>query len=139
MRRFSRKIIDKTFLKFIMVGIVNTLFGTVIMFTAYNFFQLGYWVSSALNYIFGSILSYCLNKCFTFQNKEKVIKNIWKFFANIFVCYFVAYGLAKPFIKFLFSSTEVIIQDNISMFAGMCIFVVLNYCGQRFFVFHSKR
>ena len=66
-----QKIFDKTFWKFIMVGIVNTLFGTAVMFSFYNLLHFSYWVSSAANYIFGSILSYFLNKHFTFQNKSR--------------------------------------------------------------------
>lgn len=70
MKQFLAKFFDKTFWKFILVGIANTLFGTAIMFVFYNVFHLSYWVSSASNYIFGSILSYFLNKHFTFQSKD---------------------------------------------------------------------
>ena len=40
---------DKTFMKFVMVGVVNTIVGTTIMFVFYNVFHLNYWVSSASN------------------------------------------------------------------------------------------
>ena len=49
------KKIDSTFIRFAMVGVANTIFGTAIMFLFYNVFHLSYWVSSASNYIFGSI------------------------------------------------------------------------------------
>lgn len=55
-------IIDKKTIKFILVGIVNTIFGTTVMFVAYNMIGFSYWISSALNYILGSILSFFLNK-----------------------------------------------------------------------------
>ena len=42
-----KKFFDKTFLKFVLVGVVNTLFGTAIMFVFYNVFHLSYWLSSA--------------------------------------------------------------------------------------------
>ena len=35
---------DKIFMKFVMVGIVNTLIGTTIMFGFYNVFNLNYWI-----------------------------------------------------------------------------------------------
>ena len=44
-----RNIIDKKLLKFILVGIVNTLVGTAIMFGLYNLAGCSYWVSSAAN------------------------------------------------------------------------------------------
>lgn len=79
--------IDKTLIKFVMVGIVNTLFGSAIMFAMYNLIGCSYWVSSAANYIFGSILSFFLNKHFTFQNKSKDVSVVIKFAINIIVCY----------------------------------------------------
>ena len=122
-----QKLLDKTFWKFILVGIVNTLFGTGIMFLFYNVFHLSYWVSSASNYIFGSILSYFLNKHFTFQNKDKSPKVVVKFIINISVCYLLAYGIAKPLVRMVFSSLSTNLQENLAMLAGMCFFVLLNY------------
>ena len=46
---------DKTFIRFIIVGVINTVFGTAIMFVFYNVFHLNYWISSASNYFFGSV------------------------------------------------------------------------------------
>ncbi len=137
MNNLIKKFFDETFWKFILVGIVNTLFGTGIMFLFYNVFALNYWVSSASNYIFGSILSYFLNKHFTFRSKGNTSKSILRFVINISVCYLVAYGVAKPLARWIFSGTTEKIQDNLAMLAGMCIFVLLNYCGQRFFVFRK--
>lgn len=128
----------KTFLKFVMVGVVNTVVGTSIMFVFYNVFHLSYWVSSASNYFFGSICSYLLNKHFTFQYHEKGFKSLIRFTINILVCYLLAYGIAKPFIRWIFSGFNDTIQDNISMALGMCLFVVFNYLGQRFFAFKAR-
>ena len=137
-KEFLKKFFDKTFWKFILVGIVNTIFGTTIMFVFYNLFHLSYWVSSASNYIFGSILSYFLNKFFTFEDKGNNPKTIVRFVVNISLCYFAAYGLAKPLVRWVLTGAGQIIQDNIAMLAGMCLFVAFNYCGQRFFVFNKK-
>lgn len=130
-----QKIFDKTFWKFIMVGIVNTLFGTAVMFSFYNLLHFSYWVSSAANYIFGSILSYFLNKHFTFQNKSRSWKTVLKFVVNISVCYLVAYGVAKPAVSWLLTDASTSIQENGAMLVGMGLFVILNYFGQRFFAF----
>lgn len=89
------KKIDSTFIRFAMVGVANTIFGTAIMFLFYNVFHLSYWVSSASNYIFGSILSYFLNKNFTFQNKERSWQVVFRFVINISICYAIAYCIAK--------------------------------------------
>lgn len=130
-----KSVVDLTLLKFLIVGVINTVVGTTIMFTAYNVLHFNYWISSALNYILASILSYFLNKYFTFQNKNKSIKVILKFILNITVCYLLAYGIAKPFAGFLLADAGTKIQDNGAMLAGMCFFVGFNYLGQRFFAF----
>lgn len=133
-----RRLVDKTFLKFVAVGIVNTVFGTGIMFVCYNFFYLNYWMSSFANYFFGSILSYFLNKYFTFQDKRKTSSTIVKFVVNIVVCYLLAYGMAKPMIRMLFASFGKNLQENIAMLTGAVFFIIINYIGQRFFVFVKK-
>lgn len=130
-----KKFFDKTFWKFILVGIVNTLFGAAIMFVFYNCFHLSYWFSSASNYFFGSILSYFLNKYYTFQYKNRDFGVILRFAANILVCYGIAYGIAKPLVRQLLVGASVSVQENGAMLVGMCLFVALNYVGQRFFAF----
>ena len=69
MFNFMKKYIDFVTLKFLIVGVVNTVFGTAVMFVSYNLLHLDYWISTGANYVLGSILSYFLNKTFTFNNK----------------------------------------------------------------------
>ncbi len=133
------KFFDKTFLKFLIVGAVNTLFGTAVMFGFYNLLHLSYWISSAANYFFGSILSYFLNKKFTFKNAEKGAGTVVRFIVNISLCYLVAYGAAKPLVRLILSGAGDTVRDNVAMLVGMGLFVILNYIGQRFFAFAEKR
>ena len=135
----KEKIIQNTVLRFILVGVINTLVGTAIMFGLYNLAHCTYWVSSASNYILTSILSFFLNKFFTFQNKEKSIGQVVRFAVNIAVCYLLAYGIAKPLCLYLLSGVVTSVRDNVSMFVGMCLFTAFNYCGQRFFAFKKRK
>lgn len=137
-KRLISRLFDKTFLKFFLVGVVNTLFGTAIMFLLYNIAGCSYWISSASNYIFGSILSFFLNKHFTFQNREKGFKVVLRFALNIAVCYLLAYGIAKPAVSYILSGAGTKARDNVSMLVGMGLFVCFNYLGQRFFAFKSE-
>ncbi|MDY3617399.1 GtrA family protein [Agathobaculum sp.] len=133
-----KNLIDKKLAKFLLVGVVNTLVGTAIMFGLYNLAHCSYWVSSAANYILTSILSFFLNKYFTFQNKENSVSQVLRFAANIAVCYLLAYGIAKPLCLQLLASASTAVRDNVSMFVGMCLFTGFNYLGQRFFAFKEK-
>ena len=137
---------DSSFFRFLIVGCINTLVGYGIMFGLYNLAglhrwgDLGFWLSSAANYVIGSIVSYFLNKHFTFRNTEKGAKVVGRFILNITVCYLLAYGLAKPVVTWLLSNTgwSQQIQGNLAMLGGSVLFVMLNYLGQRFFAFRKR-
>ena len=126
---------DGTAVRFVIVGVINTLFGTAIMFVFYNVFHLSYWISSASNYFFGSILSYFLNKNFTFKYGKTDFQSVFRFTVNILLCYLLAYGIAKPLVRMLMEGYSQAIQENVAMMAGMVFFVCINYLGQRFFAF----
>lgn len=151
-----KKVFDEKLLKFVLVGIVNTAVGTFIMFFLYNVVKWGYFASSAANYILTSILSFFLNKYFTFKSHGDMAKSAVRFTINIAVCYLLAYGIAKPLVVFLltslpdgilnpienvmysFLSSEKAVEENLAMIVGMCLFVLFNYFGQRFFAFKSE-
>lgn len=130
--------LDLEFVRFLIVGTINTVVGTSIMFIAYNVLGLSYWASSASNYFLASILSYFLNKYFTFKSKTKNKSEIFRFIINILVCYLLAYGIAQPLTQKLLSGASVVVRDNVSMVIGMVLYVFLNYFGQRIFVFKDK-
>ena len=138
MKRVLSLFFDTTFLKFILVGVVNTLVGTAVMFFCFNILAWSYWVSSALNYMVGSIVSYLLNKRYTFQQKGHDWHTVWKFIVNVSVCYVLAYGLAKPFVAWMLSGVTTNIQGNAALFVGMVLFVGFNYIGQRFWAFSTR-
>ena len=135
LKRLMAKLFDRTFWKFLAVGVVNTIFGYAIMFTFYNLLGLSYWVSSACNYIFGSILSYVLNKHFTFQDKSRGFQTVLRFAVNIAACYLIAYGAARPAVRWLLRGCTQKLVDNAAMLTGSVIFVALNYLSQRFLTF----
>ena len=136
----KKGLFDIKFLKFVFVGIINTIFGTALMFLLYNLASFGYWGSSAVSYILASILSFFLNKNFTFRNKESTLKTALRFTVNIAICYLLAYSMSKPIVIGILSNTSLSksIVEQISMLLGMVLFTTLNYVGQRFFAFKEK-
>ena len=145
MRDKLRTLLDPTLFRFILVGLINTAVGYGVMFGLYNLAglhtwgDLGYWISSAANYIVGSVVSFFLNKHFTFRNREKGAEVVLRFALNITVCWLLAYGLAQPIMEWLLSGMDLSPQweGNLTLLAGSGLFVVLNYFGQRFFAFKT--
>ena len=136
-----RELFDAKMLKFLFVGVLNTLLGAAIMFGLYNLADFGYWISSAVAYIAASVFSFFMNRSFTFGDKSSPGLPALKFVANIAVCYLLAFSMAKPLILLLLNSMNLPqnATDNIAMIAGMALFTGFNYIGQRYFVFHLKK
>ena len=132
-----RKWIDGTMLRFLMVGVINTLVGCGTMFLLYNWAHCSYWLSSAANYVVGGIVSFFLNKYFTVRKKGCSWRQLVKFAINVAVCWLLAYGLAKPLVLRILEGQSLWLQENVAMLVGMCLYTVLNYLGQRFFAFRK--
>ena len=132
-----RQLIDKKFLIFLCVGVINTLVSAVLMFLLEN---LGYWASTAIAYIAGSVVSFFLNRYVTFKSEEDFVKSAFKFALNVALCYVIAYSLAQPIAGFVLGFTPIlpIWQERIIKLFGMGLFTLINYFGQRFFAFNKK-
>ena len=145
MKKLLSKLFDPTFFRFILVGIINTMVGYGVMFGLWNLAGLhlwgnaGYWISSAANYIIGSIVSFFLNKHFTFRSRETGTGVVARFVINISVCWLIAYGAAKPCVSWLLSGLALSeqLKGNLTMLIGSGLFTLLNYFGQRFFAFRT--
>ena len=123
--------------KFLLVGVLNTLVGDGLSFLLINVTAIGIWWATALPMALASVMSYFLNKHFTFKNTEKGWKPVLRFALNIAVCYLLAYGLAIPVVQWLLSGATATLRDNVAKLTGMCLFTGFNYLGQRLFAFRT--
>jgi len=138
MKKFLSAFFDRRFLRFCLVGALNTLVGAGIMFGLYNLAGVPYWPSTAANYILTSILSFFLNKHYTFRASGNGWQQALRFTANIAVCYVIAYAVAKPLVRTILEGASASLRDNVAMLTGMVLFTALNYLGQRFFAFKPE-
>ena len=71
----------------------------------------------------------------------------WRFALNIIVCYLVSFSAAQPLVGWLLDAFGLsaggtlsqALLDNIAMIFGMGIFIVMNFFGQKLFVFRTGR
>ena len=150
MKSFLAKFFDIKFWKFILVGILNTLIGAgVVLLLLHAFgwknFSWGAGAAAFAGVVVGSIVSYFLNKYFTFKNKEKGWKPVVRFTVNIAACMLIrviAATLVSEGCKAAgLSMLGMSVNDfaaNMSWAVGACVFVACNYIGQRFFAFKEK-
>ena len=130
------RLIDSSIPKFLLVGVGNTLLSLFLMFLLEG---LGYWPSTAIAYVAGAVMSFFLNRRFTFHSQEKLGRSAVKFAVNVAVCYVVGYGLAKVLVPIPQqpNAVPVIWVERLSKLVGMGLYTVLNYFGQRFFAFRK--
>lgn len=89
----KKKLFDASVWKFLLVGVGNTLLSLVLMFLLEG---LGYWPSTAIAYVAGAVMSFFLNRSFTFQSRAAFWPSVLKFAVNVAVCYLIAYSIAQP-------------------------------------------
>jgi len=130
---------DAKMWKFLLVGALNTLVGDGLSFLLINTTRIGMWWATALPTALASVMSYFLNKNFTFKNTEKDWKPALRFALNIAVCYLLAYGIAIPVMQWALSAAAPALRDNIAKVTGMVLFTGFNYLGQRLFAFRNKQ
>lgn len=132
----KNKIWKNSFVRFLLVGVSNTLLSLILMFLLED---LGYWPSTAIAYVAGAILSFFLNRYFTFHSEERFWASAGKFIINVALCYVIAYAIAQPLVSWLLSGTAIsaVWQERIAKVAGMGLYTLINYFGQRFFAFRK--
>lgn len=133
----SNRFLDASIPKFLLVGVGNTLLSAVIMFALEG---LGYWPSTAIAYVAGAVMSFFLNRKFTFQSQETLGRSAVKFTLNVAVCYLLAYSVAQPLGGMVLGAMGVkgIWLERLTKIGGMGLYTILNYFGQRFFAFQKR-
>jgi len=60
-----------------------------------------------------------------------------KLVLTVGICYFLGYGLVKPFALRLLSDYPTMLQENVAMLTGMGLYTAFNYLEKRFFAFKA--
>jgi len=130
---------SKEFFAFLTVGMLNTLIGYFSIFILLNIIKLDYVFSTLIGNCIGAIVSYHLNKKFTFKSNNSFKNSFYKFIIVIMACYFLSYGLSYLITInlpiYLGIKTSISIIENIAVILGMIFYTITNFLGQKYFVF----
>ncbi|MGE7761359.1 GtrA family protein [Peribacillus sp. NPDC097895] len=127
-----------SFIRFLLVGIVNTAVGLSIMLFLMNVFGLSYWVSTFFGNGTGAVTSFLLNRNFTFRSNIDWRRGAARFFCVILICYSAAYSLGQAIAESMEGSVRLSIQQNVAVLIGTVLYTGLNYMGQKYFVFKKN-
>lgn len=124
-----------TFIRFLLVGVMNTLVGLSSIFLLLQVVGLAYWISTFLGNSIGAIVSYILNRRFTFTSKTSYGKSIPLFITVILGCYLLSFSLSKIVAGFVFTQHS----NEVAVFLGTGLYTIMNYLGQKYIVFPQKK
>lgn len=125
----------KQFIMFCGVGSINTIVALFIILILSEVFLLQYLISNLLGYIVGLIIGFFLHRNFTFSSSKNDSRKFVEFlkFSSIFL---IAYSTQ---FAGLWTMVEILnIPNLISQIFAVMIYVIINFLGNRVFVFTSR-
>jgi putative flippase GtrA len=131
-----------TFVRFLIVGVANTLVGLSMMYLFLHLGGLSYWMSTFLGNSIGACVSYFLNRRFTFKSDQSISRSLTRFVATILFCYYISYNIGDHFIQWLLQNNPTFtsrVKTDIAVLASTLLYTILNYLCQKLFVFPKKR
>lgn len=120
--------LNSSLLKFLVVGILNTLLSVLIIFALKYFYAFSDIVSNFTGYIAGLMCSFMLNKKWTFGHSGQLSITLVKFALTFIVAYIVNIVCVLLLIKLG-------VNAYFSHLLVMPIYTILFYIGSKFFVF----
>jgi putative flippase GtrA len=127
----------RTFIKFLLVGVLNTFIGLGLMFLLKIGLNWPYWMATFIGNSAGAAVSFLLNRRYTFNSTVPVGKGLLKFTAVILICYLVSYSASKWIATLAVPIQTIIATDNLAIIIGTGMYTIMNYFGQKMFVFYS--
>ncbi len=123
------KTIDKTFVRFLFVGVLNTIIGYSIIMVLFHLVGLTYGVSYFLSYVVGVVISFFLNRQFVFFSKNHKLYEFFRFLIAFGISYIVSYIFLYLFVEYQ------ILGENIAFLGGMVIYSTVFYLLNKYIVF----
>ena len=123
--------LDASAARFLLVGVGNTLAGLVIIFVA-KAIGIGDVMANAAGYGAGLVLSFVLNKRWTFRHDGPVFSTLVRFIVVIGLAYVAN-------LAFVLGAISVLgINSYIAQALGIPVYTAVAYLGSRWYVFSDR-
>ncbi|HHH37786.1 MAG TPA: GtrA family protein [Epsilonproteobacteria bacterium] len=123
---------DQTFVRFVIVGVVNTVIGYSIIMILFHLIGLSYSLSYFLSYVVGIIVSFFLNRQFVFFSENNKLTEFFRFLIAFGVSYGVSYAALYLLVE------HHLLGENIAFFAGMVVYSTLFYLLNKHITFKKR-
>lgn len=132
MKRIDRKTVYQ-FIRFAIVGVLNTSVSLVIIYLLMHLFSVEYKLSNLIGYIAGVINSFFWSKLWVFKkNNSNIIKEAVCFIIIFAVCYGIQFAALLLFVETWH------IDKDISQLLGMCVYTLFNFILNRCITFRTR-
>ena len=144
-----KKMVDKLLIYYLIVGVLNFIVCTAIMFVLFNMCGFSEHTAPIVNYVLGRLIWFVSCKYLLFRGTPTTWQSILRFAVEVVVCYLISYYLAAPLMSRWLLDFESVrklfdfggadkIAGNFEMTVGTIVYAIVNYFGQRYFVFSAK-
>lgn len=146
-----KKLIDRTLVLYLIIGALNFVVCTALMFFLFNVCGFSEHIAPLVNYGLGSLIWYLSCRYVLFPAHPTTLRQLVRFIIDVVVCYLLSYYVAAPLLSdallrsqsvrefFSFGGdTADMISGNCEMTVGAIAYALLNYFGQRYFVFSDR-
>lgn len=122
------------FVKFAVLGCLNTLITAVVIWLLMDVFSYNYMIANVWGYLIGVINSFVWSKLWVFKarHSNKIFKELWLFA----VACLVAYGI--QFVCLLFMVRGLSINEYLAQLLGIFVYGVINFIINRLFTFGDR-
>lgn len=149
MNKVIRRMVDRAFVLYLIVGVANFIFCTALMFFLFNVWGVSEHISPLVNYGLGSLIWFLGCKYLIFPGLKSDMQQCIRFGVEVLVCYAISYYLfAPPLTELLLANDKIYdfftfggearVIANCEMAVGSIVYALLNYFGQRYFVFSHR-
>lgn len=146
-----KRLVNRIFIRYLIVGILNFIVCTALMFLLFNFCGFSEHIAPLVNYGLGSLIWYLACRFLLFPQQRTSLQQLLRFGVEVLVCYLISYYAVAPWLSglllrsesvrgfFSFGGSEMeMIRGNCEMTVGALVYALLNYFGQRYFVFTNR-
>ena len=121
--------IDSSVLRYLLIGVANTFTGLSAIYLAKWLLGMGDVSANMLGYGVGLLLSFTLNKRWTFRHVGPVVPAMARFFIVIGVAYFA------NLLVVMYSISMLQLNSYLAQALGVIPYTVIGYLGSRFYAF----
>lgn len=125
--------VDRSLVRFLSVGVLNTAVGLGTIYACMGLLGLGDATSNAIGYTVGLVVSYTLNRRWTFRHQGNALGSLVRFLMVFAVAYAANLFIVLTAIRMLH------FDRYLAQAIGTVAYTALSYLGSRHFAFAGAR